>query len=198
MGPKKISTFGERIKERRKQLGMNAETLAGKIGKSPSTIYRYESGDISNVDSRSLEPIADALHTTPGYLMGWDEEPGNASAFAERLGLIMAVRGRSVEEVAEVIGAEPDDVHRMISSDLDPSYDQFQALAEYLNVTDDCLAGKTDIGIVERNADPLKAELSAIYDRLNDAGRDILMGTARGLVANPEMKKGSASKDATA
>lgn len=78
MAPKKTSIPGMRIKERRKQLDMSAEELARRIGKSPSTIYRYESGDISNVDSRALEPIADALHTTPGYLMGWDDEPDPA------------------------------------------------------------------------------------------------------------------------
>lgn len=65
--------IGERIKARRKQLGMSAETLADRIGKSPATVYRYEKGDISGVDSRVLLPIADALGTTPGYLMGWDE-----------------------------------------------------------------------------------------------------------------------------
>ena len=65
-------SIGERIKTRRKELGMSAETLAEKIGKSPATVYRYEKGDISGVDSKVLLPIADALGTTPGYLMGWD------------------------------------------------------------------------------------------------------------------------------
>ena len=65
--------IGERIKQRRKQLGMSAETLAELIGKSPATVYRYEKGDISGVDSKVILPIADALQTTPGHLMGWDE-----------------------------------------------------------------------------------------------------------------------------
>jgi len=66
-------TVGERIKARRKQLGMSAEQLANLIGKSPATIYRYENGDIDRVDSSKLLPIADALGTTPAVLMGWDE-----------------------------------------------------------------------------------------------------------------------------
>lgn len=70
-------SIGERIKTRRKELGMSAETLAEKIGKSPATVYRYERGDISGVDSKVLLPIADALGTTPGYLMGWDEIADN-------------------------------------------------------------------------------------------------------------------------
>ena len=65
---------GMRIKARRKQLGMSAETLASIIGVSPTTVYRYENGDIEKVDSTKLEPIAVALHTTPAYLMGWEND----------------------------------------------------------------------------------------------------------------------------
>lgn len=65
---------GERIKNRRKQLGMSAEQLAEKIGKAPATVYRYENGFISKVDSEKLMPIAEALLTTPAYLMGWEDE----------------------------------------------------------------------------------------------------------------------------
>ena len=64
---------GKRIKERRQQLGMNAETLAAKIGVSASTIYRYENGGIDKVDASKLIPIAEALYTTPSYLMGWED-----------------------------------------------------------------------------------------------------------------------------
>lgn len=67
-------SVGKNIKARRKQLGMNAETLAEMLGVSPSTIYRYESGEIEKVDSAKLIPIAEALRTTPGYLMGWGRD----------------------------------------------------------------------------------------------------------------------------
>ena len=73
-------TVGQRIKARRKQLGMNAETLAKKLNVSPSTIYRYESGAIEKVDSAIIEPIADALLTTPSYLMGWDDDGQESTA----------------------------------------------------------------------------------------------------------------------
>lgn len=66
-------TTGERIKLRRKELFISAETLAEKIGVSPATIYRYEKGDIEKVPITILNPLADALHTTPGYLMGWED-----------------------------------------------------------------------------------------------------------------------------
>lgn len=67
-------TTGERIKIRRKELGMSAETLAELCGISPATIYRYEKGDIENMRTDKLIPIAEALKTTSAYLMGWEDE----------------------------------------------------------------------------------------------------------------------------
>lgn len=64
---------GERIKQRRTELGLDVDELAVKIGKSRATIYRYENGDIENMPTTVLEPIAKALETTPAYLMGWEE-----------------------------------------------------------------------------------------------------------------------------
>ncbi len=64
----------ERIKERRKELGLSAETVAEKLGISPATMYRYEKNDIKKFPIDILKPLADVLHTTPAYLMGWEEE----------------------------------------------------------------------------------------------------------------------------
>lgn len=53
---------------------MSADELGLRLGKDRSTIYRYEKGDIENLPLDILEPIAEALNTTPQYLMGWQEE----------------------------------------------------------------------------------------------------------------------------
>ncbi len=73
-------TVGERIKFRRKQLGITADTLAEKVGVSRSTVFRWEKGDIEKVPGDTLVPIANALSVTPAYLMGW-EEPSPALSF---------------------------------------------------------------------------------------------------------------------
>lgn len=67
-------TIGERIKERRKKLGMTVDELAEKLEKNRATIYRYESNEIEKLPTTVLEPLAKALCTSPGYLMGWDKE----------------------------------------------------------------------------------------------------------------------------
>nr|DAJ72479.1 MAG TPA: helix-turn-helix domain protein [Caudoviricetes sp.] len=65
---------GERIKSRRKEIGLSAEQVAKELGVSPATVYRYESNDIMNMRIDKLEPIAKALRTTPAYLMGWEDD----------------------------------------------------------------------------------------------------------------------------
>ena len=66
-------TTGARIRERRKELGISAEHLAEKLGVSPATVYRYESGAIEKVPGDLLPAISRILGTTPARLMGWDE-----------------------------------------------------------------------------------------------------------------------------
>lgn len=64
-------TTGERMKKRRKEIGLSAEAVADRLGVSPATIYRYENGDIDKVPGERLAPIAAILQTTPAHLMGW-------------------------------------------------------------------------------------------------------------------------------
>lgn len=68
-------TTGERMKFRRKELGLSADEVAAALNVSRATIFRYEKGDIEKLPGSALEPLAKALHTTPAYLMGWEESP---------------------------------------------------------------------------------------------------------------------------
>ena len=70
-----INNIGERIKNRRKMLGLSVDELAETIGKNRATIYRYESNEIENMSITILGPLAKALHTTPSELCGWDYVP---------------------------------------------------------------------------------------------------------------------------
>jgi repressor LexA len=73
-------TTGERMKQRRKEIGFSAEKVAERLGVSPATIYRYEKGDIEKVPVDSLAELAKILQTTPAYLMGWEEQPSPAAS----------------------------------------------------------------------------------------------------------------------
>ena len=64
-------TTGEKIRARRKALGMSVIELANRVGKNPATIYRYE-GNAIEMPASMLKPLADALDTAPDELMDWD------------------------------------------------------------------------------------------------------------------------------
>nr|DAV12199.1 MAG TPA: helix-turn-helix domain protein [Caudoviricetes sp.] len=77
--------IGERIKQRRLELGYTADALAKLLNKNRATIYRYENGDIENMPIDVLEPLAKALNTTPAYLMGWQEpHQGSTSTLSNK------------------------------------------------------------------------------------------------------------------
>ena len=67
-------TVGERIREKRKELGISADELANLLGVSRSTIFRYENGDIEKVPIDTLLLISKVLNTTLIYIMGWEND----------------------------------------------------------------------------------------------------------------------------
>ena len=68
-----MTTIGDRIKERRLELDMSQDELARLVGyKSRSSINKIES-DGRLLPQRKIMEIANALNTTPAYIMGWEE-----------------------------------------------------------------------------------------------------------------------------
>ena len=70
-----MSTIGDRIKARRKQLHINADELAERVGVSRSTIFRWEKGEIEKIPAEDLNRVASALRTTSAYLFGAIDDP---------------------------------------------------------------------------------------------------------------------------
>lgn len=64
----------ERIRERRKKLGLSANDVAEALGVSRATVYRYESADIEKLPTTIIEPLAKILRCSIPYLMGWEDE----------------------------------------------------------------------------------------------------------------------------
>lgn len=65
----------ERIKSRRKELDLTLADIAKAVGVSEATVQRWESGKIKNLRYERIPTLAAVLHTTPAYLMGWEESP---------------------------------------------------------------------------------------------------------------------------
>src|SRR5258708_5229479 len=65
--------FGNRVKERRNELGMSQETLADRSGYSQSNIGWVEKGQAKRPHIQS-KALAEALWTTEDWLL-WEEGP---------------------------------------------------------------------------------------------------------------------------
>ena len=98
-----MNYIGFRIKKRRKELGFSAEKLAEMVHVSPATIYRYEKNEIANMGADKLQPIAAALSTTPGTLMGWIDDSGNTPPAPD----LIPVRKVRIPLLGEIAAGEP-------------------------------------------------------------------------------------------
>lgn len=70
----------KRIKDLRTSQGMTLEQVAEKVGVGKSTVRKWETGLIANMRRDKIAALADALNTSPMYLMGWSDEINPAPA----------------------------------------------------------------------------------------------------------------------
>ena len=76
--------INEKIKYLRKQLKMSQQELADKVGyQDKSAISKVERGE-RDITQTMIVKYANALNTTPAYLMGWDKVPPQARMIAKK------------------------------------------------------------------------------------------------------------------
>lgn len=72
-------TIGQRIRARRKELGLSQEELAHRLGnKSRASVCTVEK-DKEDLTTTRIRQYAEALDCSPAYLMGWNIQTESAS-----------------------------------------------------------------------------------------------------------------------
>lgn len=66
--------LGNRLKILRNEQFMSLTEVANLVGKSPSTISRYENDQVEKLDLDLIEKLADALETSSAYLLGMTDD----------------------------------------------------------------------------------------------------------------------------
>jgi transcriptional regulator with XRE-family HTH domain len=90
--------IGERIKYRREELGLSQDELARRLGyKSRSSINKIEN-DASGLPQSKIVAIANALLTTPSYIMGWQETQQKNNSLTD-----ITVRLRTDKDFADLV-----------------------------------------------------------------------------------------------
>ena len=75
-------TIGNRIKNLRIQVGLSQSKVAEMIGTIKQTIYKYETGIITNIPSDKIEQLARIFKVSPSYIMGWEDEEQKSNNIA--------------------------------------------------------------------------------------------------------------------
>ncbi len=69
-----MDKLGDRIQALRKKNGLTQLELAEKLKTRKQTIGKYETGIVTNIPLSRIHDLADALDTTPEYLLGFYSE----------------------------------------------------------------------------------------------------------------------------
>lgn len=62
-----------KIRHLRTAQNLTLQQVAQQVGVGKSTVRKWETGMIENMRRDKIASLAAALHTTPGYLMGWED-----------------------------------------------------------------------------------------------------------------------------
>lgn len=103
--------LSQKIYQLRKRHNLTLEQVADIVGVGKSTVRKWETGMIANMRRDKIALLAKALHTTPAYLMGWDEqeeaEQNAISAGAVRIPVLGYVAaGIPISAIEDIIDYE--------------------------------------------------------------------------------------------
>lgn len=194
------SEFKDLIKQRRKELNLTLEDIAKVVGVSKATVQRWESGVIANVRHDKIAKLAVALHTSPDYLMGWDNEnvvlcnrneafqikPFNTSI---RLKQIMSQRNLKQIDIINLcnplckkynVKLAKNDLSQYVNNKAEPGQKKISILAEALNVSEAWLIGydvpmDIELNITDTLNDPMDKKLLRLFSRLDDTQKQAIL-----------------------
>lgn len=69
-----MSTIGERIRKLRLERDLTQEEVGNYIDTSKQTLYKYESGIVTNIPSDKIELLSKLFDVSPAYIMGWEDK----------------------------------------------------------------------------------------------------------------------------
>lgn len=99
--------MSRKIKELRLARNMTLEQVATIVGVGKSTVRKWETGMIANMKRDKIALLAQALGTTPAYLMGWKDNtqhaPHNEPKLTEGEELLLDLFRRVPEDKQEVV-----------------------------------------------------------------------------------------------
>ncbi len=155
--------MGQKINILRTQKGLTLEELGNMVGVGKSTVRKWENGMIANMKRDKILLVAEALNTSPAYLMGWDDQTSMKSTTSPTsipvLGSVPA--GIPIEAIQDIIDYEE------IDSDTAANGEYFA-----LKIKGDSMEPRIcegDVVIVRRQEDVESGDIAIVMVNGNDA-----------------------------
>lgn len=118
-----MSTIGERVLKRRKELGISQEELAERLGyKHKSAVYRIERG-LNAFPQAKLPAFAKALHCSVNYLTGTTDSPDAIIEQAQFDAYIL--KDPDIKPMLRKFVALPDDKKQAVKDFIDKLFNEF-------------------------------------------------------------------------
>ncbi len=127
--PKQV---GERVKERRIELGLSMPQLGKRVSVNKSTIQRYETDGVDPKRTMIINGLAEALFTTPDWLTGLSDDKEYSSYIVCRMDLEQHVKDY-LETVTSEVNGEPH--QQLLTTFLGQIIDLYTILTKYWAVS---------------------------------------------------------------
>ena len=129
LSPKQV---GQRIKERRTELGLSMPELGKRISVNKSTIQRYEADGVDPKRAMIINGLAEALLTTPEWLTGLPDDKEYSSYTVCQMELDKHIKSY-LETVTNVVNGESH--QQLLTTFLGQLVDLYAILAQYWAVS---------------------------------------------------------------
>ena len=129
LSPKQV---GQRIKERRTELGLSMPELGKRISVNKSTIQRYEADGVDPKRTMIINGLAEALLTTPEWLTGLSDDKEYSNYTVCQMELDKHIKSY-LETVTSVVNGEPH--QQLLTTFLGQLVDLYAILAQYWAVS---------------------------------------------------------------
>ena len=182
-------SIGENIRRIRNEQGILADDLAAQLGISRSTMFRYESGQIKKVPPDVLARIAEALHTTPARLAGWDTTVDEFTA-SFRIAVKNIIEAADPEDI-KAAGIDMTEIDRIINGTAPIPLEQAFRIADELGLSLDQILGRARTAPILGEDERRYREFFDTFNRLSREHQNILIQTARGLLLAQEQQTDS-------
>ena len=144
-----MKTVGDRIKARRRELGMTQTELANKLGVIKTTVCHIENTE-KNLSLTTIQKYATALDTTVAKLLGCEttteeNEPSNKNSIGRRIRSRREELHISQTELAAAIGESKQNLYKYETGKItNIPYEKITQIAIALRTTESYLYGWTE------------------------------------------------------